>query len=210
MLGIVGKKVGMSSVYTDKGAFVPVTLIQVYECCVCEVKEVGDKPYKNVVLGYDKPKNPEKQITKPELGYFKKIGVSPYRKKGAVQVSKDKTFNVGDILGVDFLKGVEAVDITGTSKGKGFAGPMKRHHFGGLPATHGVSISHRSHGSTGQRMSPSKVFKGKRMAGHLGSETTTIKNLKVLEINPEDNVLVVKGAIPGAKGEDVIIKTVRH
>ena len=209
MLGIVGKKIGMSRVYDSKGAVIPVTLIQVYECCVSDINTLDDKEYTNVVLSYDKPKNPEKKLNKSILGIYKKKNLEPYSKMTTVRMSKDKTFNIGDILKADFLEGTPLVDITGISKGKGFAGGMKRWNFRGLEASHGVSVSHRSIGSTGNRMSPAKVFKGKKMPGHLGDEQVTVKNLKVVDIDTADNIICVKGAIPGFKGRDVIIKTAK-
>ncbi|MDR0422965.1 MAG: 50S ribosomal protein L3 [Rickettsiales bacterium] len=210
MVGIVGKKLGMSRIYTDKGVVVPVTLIEVYDSVVVEVQEFADKDYNNIVIAYNKPKNPEKKLTKSVIGEYKKKNLDPHRHKIAIRFSKDKSFNVGDTLKADVLKDLSSVDVTGISKGKGFAGGMKRWHFQGLEAAHGVSISHRSIGSTGNRMSPSKVFKGKKMPGQLGNKQTTIKNLDVVEVRPEENLVVVKGAIPGGKGQDVIIKKVRR
>ncbi|GMO56038.1 MAG: 50S ribosomal protein L3 [Rickettsiales bacterium] len=209
MLGIIGKKLGMSRIYTEKGVVIPVTLIQIYDCLVSEIQEFEDKDYNNVILSFDKPKN-EKKLNKSIVGEYKKRGQDPYKKKTAVRVSKDVAAKVGDILKADFLNGITNVDVTGVSKGKGFAGGMKRWHFQGLEAAHGVSVSHRSIGSTGNRMSPAKVFKGKKMPGHMGNEQTTVKNLRVVEINPEDNVIAVKGAVPGGKNGDVVIKTVRR
>ena len=210
MLGIVGKKIGMSRIYDSKGAVIPVTLIQLYECCVSDINSLEDKDYVNVVLSYDKPKNPEKKLTKSILGIYKKKNLEPYAKMTTVRMSKDKTFNIGDILKADFLEDTPLVDITGISKGKGFAGGMKRWGFKGLEAAHGVSVSHRSIGSTGNRMSPAKVFKNKKMPGQLGDEQVTVKNLKVVDIDAADNVICVKGAIPGFKGRDVIIKTAKR
>lgn len=210
MLGIVGKKIGMSRIYDSKGAVIPVTLIQIYDCCVSDVNALEDKDYVNVVLSYDKPKNPEKKLTKSILGIYKKKNLDPYAKMTTVRMSKDKTFNIGDILKADFLEGTPLVDVVGVSKGKGYAGGMKRWGFRGLEATHGVSVSHRSIGSTGNRMSPAKVFKGKKMPGQLGDEQVTVKNLKVVDIDTADNIVCVKGAIPGFKGRDVIIKTAKR
>lgn len=211
MLGIVGKKIGMSRIYDSKGTVIPVTLIQIYDCCVSDVKELeNNDDCLNVTLSYDKPKNAEKKLTKPILGIYKKKNLEPYSKMTTVKMSKDKTFNIGDMLNAGLLDGVKLVDITGISKGKGFAGGMKRWNFRGLEASHGVSISHRSIGSTGNRMSPAKVFKGKKMPGQLGDEQITVKNLKVVDIDTADNVICVKGAIPGFKGRDVIIKTAKR
>lgn len=207
MLGLVGKKIGMSRIYDAKGAVVPVTLIQLYECVVSDVNQIKDKDYTNVTLSYDKPKNPDKKINKSILGVYKKKNLDPHSKMTTVRMSKDKTFNIGDVLKADLFKDTPVVDITGISKGKGFAGGMKRWHFHGLEASHGVSVSHRSLGSTGNRMSPAKVFKGKKMPGQMGNEQVTIQNLKVVDIDPADNIVCVKGAIPGFNGRDVVIKT---
>jgi len=209
MIGLIGKKVGMSRIYDEKGVVIPVTLIQLYECCVSDINEFTDKDYNNVVLSYDKPKNPEKKLSKPVLGIYKKKGLDPHAKMTAVKMSKDKSFNVGDILKADFLKDTPIVDVVGISKGKGFAGGMKRWGFHGLEASHGVSVSHRSVGSTGNRTSPAKVFKGKKMPGQMGDKQITVKNLKVVDLDLEDNVICVKGAIPGFSGRDVIVKTAK-
>lgn len=210
MLGLVGKKIGMSRVYDSNGTVVPVTLIQLYECCVSGVNQIEGKDYTNVVLSYDKPKNAEKKLNKSILGVYKKKNLEPYSKMTTVRMSKDKTFNIGDILKADLLKDVAVVDVVGISKGKGFAGGMKRWNFKGLEASHGVSVSHRSIGSTGNRMSPSKVFKNKKMPGHLGDEQVTVKNLKVVDVDPTDNLICVKGAIPGFKGRDVLIRAAKR
>ena len=210
MLGLVGKKIGMSRIYDSKGAVIPVTLIQIYESCVTDINEIEDKDYVNVTLSYDKPKNPEKKLSKALLGIYKKKNLEPYKKMSTVRMSKDKTFNIGDILKADYLTGTPLVDITGISKGKGFAGGMKRWHFKGLEASHGVSVSHRSLGSTGQRMSPSKVFKNKKMPGQLGNVQVTVKNLQVVDIDPIDNVVCIKGGIPGFNGNDIVIKTAKR
>jgi large subunit ribosomal protein L3 len=207
MLSIVGKKIGMSRIYTTKGDVVPVTLIQIYECCVSNVYEVKDQDYINVTLSYGKPKNPEKKLSKAVLGIYKKKNLEPYSKMTTVKMSKEKTFNIGDIIKADLFASVSTVDVTGVSKGKGFAGGMKRWNFQGLEASHGVSVSHRSLGSIGNRMSPSKVFKGKKMPGQMGNGQITVQNLKIVDIDTEDNVICVKGAIPGFNGSDVIVKT---
>ena len=210
MFSIVGKKVGMSRIYNDKGILTPITLIQLYDCCVSEINSIDGKNYNNIVLSYDKPKNPDKKLTKPIIGYYNKKNLEPYSKKCTVKISKDKSFNIGDILKSDLLSNVDLVDVTAISKGKGFAGGMKRWGFHGLEAQHGVSISHRSLGSTGNRMSPAKVFKGKKMPGQMGNKKVTVKNLKVVEINNEGNFICLKGAVPGFNGTDVLIKIVKE
>lgn len=210
MLGIIGKKIGMSRIYDSKGAVIPVTLIQIYECCVSDIDQIEDKDYVNVCLSYNKPKNPEKKLNKSILGIYKKKNLEPCSKMTTVRMSKEKTFNIGDILKAEFLKDTPLVDVVGISKGKGFAGGMKRWHFHGLEATHGVSVSHRAIGSTGNRMSPAKVFKGKKMPGQMGNEQVTVKNLKVVDVDTTDNVICVKGGIPGFNGNDIIIKTAKR
>ncbi len=206
MLGIVGKKIGMSRIYDSKGAVIPVTLIQIYECIVSDVKQFEGSEELNVTLSYGKPKNPEKKLSKAVLGIYKKKNLDPCLKMTDVKMSKEKTFNIGDLLNAALLEGVNLVDVVGISKCKGFAGGMKRLGFKGLEASHVVAVSHRSIGYTGNRMSPAKVFKGKKMPGHMGSQQITVKNLKIVDIDLVDNIICVKGAIPGGKGEDVIIK----
>jgi len=207
MLGIVGKKIGMSRIYDSKGSVTPVTLIQVYECCVVAVKEFVD--YNNVTFGFGAVKNPNK-LTKPLRESYVKKGLQPHKKMLTVRMAKDKTPKVGDTVSVDVLTGVIAVDVTGISKGKGFAGGIKRWHFKGLEASHGVSISHRSIGSTGNRKLPGKVFAGKKMPGQLGNKRSTVKNLKIVEIDPNDRLVCVKGGIPGSNGSDVVIKRAKR
>jgi large subunit ribosomal protein L3 len=205
MFSVVGKKIGMSRLYDEKGKVTPVTLVKIYDCCVSDLKINENKDFNKVVLSYGKYKNPEKKMTKSLLGFYKKKNLDPYKDKSEFKVSKDLEFKSGDILNAENLANGDLVDVVGISKGKGFAGVMKRWNFKGLRATHGVSISHRSHGSTGQRQDPGKVFKGKKMAGHMGSERVTIKNLEIVNIDKEDGVVCIKGAIPGHKGSDVVI-----
>jgi len=205
MFSVVGKKLGMSRLYDESGKVTPVTLIQVYNGCVSDFKVNENKDFNKIVLAYGKVNNPKKKISKPLLGFYKKKNLEPYKNKKEIKVSKDLEFKAGDILNANNLALGDVVDVIGTSKGKGFAGVMKRWGFKGLRATHGVSISHRMPGSTGQRQDPGKVFKGKKMAGHMGDVRKTIKNLKIVDINKENNLVCVKGAIPGHRGSDVTI-----
>ena len=206
MVAMVGKKLGMSRLYLDNGAVVPVTLIKIHDSLVSDFKPYDDKDFNHVSLSYGKDKKTEKRINKSVLGFYKKKNLEPYDNMKTFKVSKDESFNVGDILGVNQFKEGDVVSVTGISKGKGFAGAMKRHHFAGLEAAHGVSISHRSIGGTGFRRREGRVIKGKKMAGHMGSEQVTVKNLTVVRIEGDDGVICVKGAVPGSKGSDLIIK----
>jgi len=202
---VVGKKLGMSRLYNEQGEVIPVTLVKIYNGCISDFMANENKDFNKIVLAYGKVNNPEKKISKPLLGFYKKKNLDPYKNKAEFKVAKNLEFKTGDLLNVDNLGLGDVVDVIGISKGKGFAGPMKRWNFKGLRATHGVSVSHRSHGSTGQRQDPGKVFKGKKMAGHMGSERKTIKNLVIASVNKEEGIVCIKGAIPGHKGGDVII-----
>ncbi|MBR2141565.1 MAG: 50S ribosomal protein L3 [Rickettsiales bacterium] len=203
---MVGKKLGMSRIYLDNGVVVPVTLIKVYDGLISDFKTYDDKDFNHVVLSYGKDKKTEKRINKSVLGFYKKKNLEAYDHMKTFKVSKDENFNVGDVLDFNQFKLGDNLNITGISKGKGYAGVMKRHHYSGLEAAHGVSVSHRSIGSTGNRRREGKVMKGKAMAGHMGSEQVTVKNLQVVGIENNDGVICVKGAVPGSKGSDLIIK----
>ena len=206
MVAMVGKKLGMSRLYLDNGVVVPVTLIKIYDSLVSDFKNYDDKDYNHVSLSYGKDKKTEKRINKSVLGFYKKNNLEPYNNIKTFKIGKDETFNIGDVLDCNQFKEGDIINVTGISKGKGYAGVMKRHGFAGLEAAHGVSISHRSLGSTGNRRREGKVRKGKEMAGHMGSEQITVKNLKVVRIEAEDGVICVKGAVPGFKGSDLVIK----
>lgn len=205
MVKIVGKKLGMSRIYDENGVVTPVTLIKVYNSCVSDVEDCED--FNLVTLSYGQDKKTEKRINKPVLGYYKKKNLEAYDKMRTFKLEKDIQMVLGTILGVEqFVKG-DFIDVSGISKGKGFAGAMKRHNFAGLEASHGVSVSHRSIGGTGFRRREGRVFKGKEMPGHMGNEKVTIKNLEVIAIESDDGIICVKGAVPGSKGSDVVIKT---
>ncbi len=201
--GLIAKKVGMSRVFAEGGKHIPVTLLHVDNCQVVSHKTAEKDGYNAVQLGAGTAK--VKRTTQPMRGHFAKAKVEPKSKLAEFRVSDDAFLEVGAELTVEHFVSGQIVDVTGTSKGKGFAGAMKRHNFGGLRATHGVSISHRSHGSTGQCQDPGRVFKGKKMAGHMGSERKTILNLEVVGTDLDEGLILVKGAIPGAKNGWVLI-----
>ena len=202
--GLIARKVGMTRVFDEEGAHVPVTVLQVEKCQVVAVRTAEKDGYDAVQLGVGAAK--VKNVTKPMRGHFAKAKVEPKRKLAEFRVSADALIDVGaELSAAHFVVG-QFVDVTGTSIGKGFAGVMKRHNFGGLRASHGVSISHRSHGSTGHRQDPGRVFKGKKMAGHLGDERITTQNLKVVTTDVERGLLLIQGSVPGAPGGYVLVK----
>lgn len=201
--GLVAKKLGMSYCYVNDER-VPVTLLEVDQCVVTDIKSFDKDGYDAVQLGYGTRK--AANINKPMKGILKKSQVESVAGLVEFRVSADALLAIGDYLSAGhFVKG-QMVDVTATSIGKGFAGGMKRHNFGGLEATHGVSISHRSHGSTGQCQDPGKVFKGKKMAGQLGNKQVTVQNLEVIDIDEENNIIAVIGGVPGSKGHYVRLK----
>ena len=195
--GLIGKKLGMTQIFDEQGKVIPVTVIEAGPCVVAQVKTVETDGYDAVQLGFGEVK--DKHINKPEKGHFAKANVEPKQKLGEFRVTEDCLLSVGNELSVEHFVPGQYVDVCATSIGKGFAGVMKRHNFAGLEATHGVSISHRSHGSTGQRQDPGKVFKGKKMAGHMGDERVTVQNLKVVAIDASKGLIMVKGGVPGSE-----------
>lgn len=201
--GVIAKKLGMSRVLTDKGDHVPVTLLKVDKCRVVSVKTDEKHGYTAVQLGYGlaKPKN----VTKPMRGHFAKSKVEPASKLTEFRVTPDALLSVGDEISPEHFLVGQLVDVRGTSIGKGFAGSMKRWNFGGMRASHGVSVSHRAHGSTGQNQDPGKVFKNKKMAGHMGSTTVTKQNLKVFATDVENGLLIIEGSVPGSAGGYVFV-----
>jgi large subunit ribosomal protein L3 len=210
MLELIGKKIGMSHIFKDSGANVPLTLIQLYDNCVLELKNNEDKDFDNLLLGFEKTTN-AKKISKSVAGIFNKKSIPLHKKIHGSQVKKGLELKVGDSIALDLVvKEGDKISISGITSGKGFAGVMKRWNFAGLEASHGVSVSHRSHGSTGQRQDPGKVFKGKKMAGHMGVDKVTTKNLEVVIIDKEKSVIAVKGAVPGNAGSDVILKIAKN
>ena len=201
---ILGKKVGMTQIFEDE-KLVPVTVIEAGSNFVVQVKTTEKEGYDAITLAFDDKK--EKNTIKPEMGIFKKAGITPKKFLKEFKVTNTSEFQLGQEIKVDVLEGIEFVDITGTSKGKGTAGVMKRHNFGGNRASHGVSRNHRLGGSNaGGAASNSNVPKGKKMAGRLGNEQVTVQNLKVIKFDVENNLLLVKGAIPGPKNGYLVIK----
>jgi len=202
--GVIAKKLGMTRLFLEDGKQVPVTVLQMENVQVVAQRTAERDGYSAVQLGAGtaKPKN----VTEPMRGHFAAAKVEPKRKLAEFRVSPDNLIEVGEEITADHYFAGQFVDVAGTSIGKGFAGGMKRHNFGGLRASHGVSISHRSHGSTGQCQDPGKVFKGKKMAGHMGAVRVTTQNLQVVRTDSERGLIMVKGAVPGSKGGWVTIK----
>jgi len=202
--GIIAKKVGMTRLFMDDGRQVPVTVLQLDNLQVVAQRTDADHGYTAVQLGAGTAK--VKRVSQAMRGHFSAAGVEPKRKIVEFRVAPDNMIDVGEeIIAAHYFEG-QFVDVSGTSIGKGFAGAMKRHNFGGLRATHGVSVSHRSHGSTGQCQDPGKVFKGKKMAGHMGAARVTTQNLQVVRTDADRGLIMVKGAVPGSKGGWVTVK----
>lgn len=196
--GLLAKKIGMTRLFDDKGTHVPVTVLQVEQCQVVAVKTQERDGYVALQVGVGKAK--ANRVTKPLRGHFAKAKVEPKKELVEFRVSPDAVLDAGaEISAAHFVAG-QFVDVTGVTIGKGFAGVMKRHNFGGLRATHGVSVSHRSHGSTGGRQDPGRVFKNKKMAGHMGAVRVTQQNLTVVAVDAEQGLIMIKGAVPGADG----------
>ena len=202
--GIIAKKVGMTRLFMDNGKQVPVTVLHMDNLQVVAQRTNEKHGYTAVQLGAGQSK--VKNVSKAMRGHFAVAKVEPKRKIAEFRVAPENMIDVGaEITAEHYVEG-QFVDVSGTSIGKGFAGAMKRHNFGGLRASHCVSISHRSHGSTGQNQDPGRVFKGKKMAGHMGATKVTIQNLKVVEVDTENNLLIIKGSVPGKKNSTIIIK----
>jgi large subunit ribosomal protein L3 len=206
MINLAAKKIGMSHIYKEDGTLVPLTLIKLFDTCVIDVLVNEDKAFNNILIGYNKADN-AKKVKKPLAGVFAKKGLPIHKKMYGCRIKKTADYKAGEQLDISsLLKVGTSVNVTATSVGKGFAGVMKRHGFKGLEASHGVSISHRSHGSTGQCQDPGKVFKGKKMAGHMGNKTITVKNLEVIVLDIENNTVAIKGAVPGSSNGNVMLK----
>lgn len=201
--GLIAQKIGMSRYYTEDGRHIPVTLLWVNDCQVVSHKTEEQNGYNAIQIGWGQAK--VKNVSKSVRGQFAKAKVEPKQVVKEFRVSKDGFVNVGAQLAADHFIAGQYVDVAARTIGKGFAGGMKRHNFGGLEATHGVSISHRSHGSTGQCQDPGRVFKGKKMAGHMGDTNVTVQNLEVIATDKEKGLIIVCGAVPGAKGGYVTI-----
>ena len=205
-LGLVGRKIGMTRVFTEDGATIPVTVLDMSNNRVTQIKTPGTDGYTAVQVAYGSRRS--NRVTKPLAGHFAKAGVEAGRVLKEFRVNADEVANyqAGTVIGVDIFQVGQIVDVTGTSQGKGFTGAIKRHHFSSNRASHGNSLSHNSAGSIGQAQDPGRVFPGKRMAGHYGAVQRTVQNLEIVRVDSERQLLLVKGAIPGSKGGDVIVR----
>jgi len=204
MIGLVGRKVGMTRVFTEEGVSIPVTVVEVEANRISQVKTLETDGYAAIQVTTGAKK--ANRVTKPEAGHFAKAGVEAGRGLWEFRLENGEEFEVGAELNVELFNEIKKVDVTGTSKGKGFQGAIKRWNFSTQDMTHGNSLSHRAPGSIGQCQTPGRVFKGKKMAGHMGAERVTIQSLDVVRVDNERNLVLVKGAIPGAINSNVIIK----
>ena len=196
--GVIAQKLGMTRIFTDAGEHIPVTVLRLDRCQVVGHRTSEKNGYTALQLGAGTPK--VKRLSRAARGHFAVANVEPKRKLVEFRVSPENVIEVGAEITADHFVEGQFVDVSGTTIGKGFAGAMKRHNFGGLRASHGVSVSHRSHGSTGQRQDPGKVFKGKKMAGHMGDVNVTTQNLRVVKTDPERGLIMIRGAVPGRQG----------
>ena len=203
-IALLGKKIGMTREFYKTGQSVPVTVVKMEKGRIIEVINEEKRGYKAIQIGFGKIKN--SKLSKAMKGYFAKKNTEPKKKLKEFRVEKLENYKEGNELGLEIFKDVKFVDIRSTTIGKGFAGAMKRHNFAGLRASHGVSVSHRAHGSTGQNQDPGKVFKNKKMAGHMGNKQRTMQNIEIIKSDDENNLLYLKGSIPGSKNTEVIIK----
>ncbi|WP_299734128.1 50S ribosomal protein L3 [uncultured Endozoicomonas sp.] len=203
-IGLVGKKRGMTRVFTEDGASIPVTVIEVDPNRVTQVKTLDTDGYTAIQVTSGSKKS--SRLSKPKAGHFAKAGVEAGDGLWEFRIDEDASYSVGDVIGVDLFADGQKVDVTGQSKGKGFQGVIKRYNFRMQDATHGNSLSHRAPGSIGQCQTPGRVFKGKKMAGHMGAEKVTVQSLEIVRVDSERNLLLVKGAVPGATGADVVVK----
>ena len=203
-IALIGKKIGMTREFYKSGQLVPVTVLKMEKARVIQVIDQGKRGYNAVQMGYGKIKN--SKLSKSMKGYFAKKNTEPKKLLKEFKVNSTENYKEGNEFGLEIFNDIKFVDVKSKTIGKGFAGAMKRHNFGGLRASHGVSISHRSHGSTGQRQDPGKVFKGKKMAGHMGDKIRTMQNIEIIKSDKDNNLLYLKGSIPGAKNAEVVIK----
>jgi large subunit ribosomal protein L3 len=205
MTGILGTKLGMTQVFDESGQIVPVTVVQAGPCVVTAVRTPDNDGYSAVQIGFGEI-NPRK-VTKPVAGLFEKAGVTPRRYVAEIRTEGASEYTLGQELTATLFEAGQRVDVTGKSKGKGFAGVMKRHHFKGLSASHGTQRKHRSPGSIGACATPARVFKGVRMAGRMGAEKTTVQSLTVHAVDSDKNLLLIKGAVPGPRGGLVMVRS---
>ena len=203
-ISLIGKKIGMTREFYKTGQSVPVTVVKMEKARIIQVIEQEKRGYKAVQLGFGKIKN--SKLSKAMKGFYTKKNTEPKKKLQEFRVEKTENYKEGNEFGLEIFKDIKFVDVKSKTIGKGFAGVMKRYNFSGLRATHGVSVSHRSHGSTGQRQDPGKVFKGKKMAGHMGNKLRTMQNIEIVKSDIENNLLYLKGSIPGSKNAEVLVK----
>ena len=207
--GVIARKLGMSRIFNDKGEHVPVTVLRLEDVEVLSTRSMEKDGYIAVQLGFNNKKL--KNINKPLKGYFAKAKTEPKEKIIEFRVSEDALLKIGDKIGANHFIPGQKIDVMGISQGKGFAGSMKRHNFGGMQATHGVSISHRAHGSTGNSQDPGRTWKGKKMAGQYGNVRVTTQNLKVVKLLEDENLILVEGSVPGSKNGIVTLSdAVKH
>jgi large subunit ribosomal protein L3 len=204
MKSLIGKKLGMTQIFNDEGQMVPVTVIEAGPCSIVQRKTTEKDGYEAIQIGFGEQK--EHRVTKPLLGHFKKAGVAPMRELAEVIVAADDESKAGDTLTAGIFEETTYVDVIGTTKGKGFQGVVRRHGFKGGRASHGGKSTLRVPGSIGMCEHPARVFKGKKMAGQMGNTTITVQNLKVVQVRPEENLVLVKGAVPGANGSTVVLR----
>ena len=203
-IGLIGKKIGMTREFYKSGQSVPVTAVKIDKGRIIQLISKDQRGYNAVQVGFGKIKN--SKLSKQMKGFFSKKNTEPKKILKEFRVSKLDNYKEGNELGLEIFKDAKFVDVSSKTIGKGFAGAMKRHNFGGLRASHGVSISHRAHGSTGQNQDPGKVFKGKKMAGHMGSKMRTKQNIEIIKTDLENDIMYLKGSIPGSKNTEVLVK----
>jgi large subunit ribosomal protein L3 len=201
--GILGRKVGMTQVFDDAGHAVPVTVVEAGPCSVAQVKTPDKDGYSAIQLAFGEPK----RVNQPSAGHFAKSGVDATRHLVELRLDDASDYPLGSEIKADLFEEGETVDVVGVTKGKGFAGGMKRHNFHGLSASHGTERKHRSPGSIGGASTPARVFKGQKMAGHLGNERVTTLNLRVIKVDPERNLMLIRGAVPGPRGGLVMVRS---
>ncbi len=203
-IALIGRKIGMTREFFKSGQSVPVTVVKMQKGRVIQIISENKNGYNAVQIGFGKIKN--SKLTKSMKGFFAKRNTEPKKKLKEFRVKNLESFKEGNEIGLEIFKDIKFVDIKSRTIGKGFAGAMKRHNFSGLRASHGVSISHRAHGSTGQNQDPGKVFKNKKMAGHMGDKLRTIQNIEIIKSDEENDLLYLKGSIPGSKNSEVLVK----
>ena len=203
-IALIGRKIGMTREFFKSGQSVPVTVVKMQKGRVIQIISEDKNGYNAVQIGFGKIKN--SKLTKSMKGFFAKRNTEPKKKLKEFRVKNLESYKEGNEIGIEIFKDIKFVDIKSKTIGKGFAGAMKRHNFSGLRASHGVSISHRAHGSTGQNQDPGKVFKNKKMAGHMGDKLRTIQNIEIIKSDPDNNLLYLKGSIPGSRNTQVVVK----